>query len=166
MPSCLAAGAGERQRWQVCVTTLTGERVRRQIVILGSLLALPLAIAAVDLRDQTVPVVAIDVDARCSGARNTRISVSPWNATVARGSNVSWVINAAANTDSILITPKNVTTWLYNAAPPYKGRKNAPATASRMKPGVRGRFAYSISLICRAGANVDTILIDPDIIVD
>lgn len=149
--------------------------MRARLLTLLSVCGIPVVVAAgpaaraskaTDSGAEARATVEISVDARCTGPRATRVTVSPWNTSLRQGDSVTWTINSAANTDSIVIAPKNSSTWPFLAAPPYRGRKNAPARAARMRPGARGRYSYDISLVCRAGANSDTVRIDPDIIIE
>ncbi|MES2523851.1 MAG: hypothetical protein V4617_14185 [Gemmatimonadota bacterium] len=149
--------------------------MRARLLTLLSVCGIPVVVAADpamrtrelgDARARERATVEITVDARCTGPRTTRVTVSPWNTSLRQGDSVAWVINSAANTDSIVIAPKNSSTWPFLATPPYRGRKNAPARATRMRPGARGRYSYDISLVCRAGATADTVRIDPDIIIE
>lgn len=143
--------------------------MRARIPVLAGIASLPLIVAACSvMRSNPTPpgTVAITVDARCAGPRNTRVSVSPWNTQVRQGDDVNWVLDNRANADSIIITPKNPDTWLFDAPPPYVGKKNNPGQGRRMKNNARGRYSYNIGLICASGNNRDTIVIDPDIIVD
>ncbi len=144
--------------------------MRARILLLASLVSLPLLAARSSSRSAHAgsirAVVSITVDARCAGPRSTRVSISPWNAAVRQGDEVNWVLNSGANTDSMMIMPKDPAAWLFDAPPPYVGRKSSPGQGRRMKGNARGRYRYDIGLICRSGNTRDTIVIDPDIIVD
>lgn len=115
------------------------------------------------------PPGQVTVDARCAGPRNTSVTVSPWNLHVPRDSNVTvtWVINAAANTDTITITPKQGTSWPFGGDAAV-GSKATPARVQGRTPNEPGvRYRYNIQLVCRIGAaDPDTVVVDPDIIVD
>lgn len=111
--------------------------------------------------------VNVSVNARCAGRNNTEITVSPWNVRIRQGDQLSWVINANANTSAITITQKDGGAWPFAAEPPYRGTKATPARATRMRANARGTYKYNIQLICQSGSNPpDTVLVDPDVIVD
>jgi len=134
----------------------------RLLVTAGAVCCTLLTVAAV--RGTPRATQSIAVDARCAGARSTAVTVRPWNLQVAQGDDVQWQINASANTDEITITPKAAWPFDNNRA---QGTKATPASASRMRPAARGRYSYSIRLVCQAGNSPpDTVVIDPDVIVD
>lgn len=136
----------------------------RLLVTAGAVCCVVLTAAAVHGPSPARATQTVTVNARCAGPRNTDVSVQPWNLHVAQGDDVQWSINAAANTDAITITPKATWPFANNRA---QGSKAAPANSSGMRPGSRGKYSYSISLICQAGNNPpDTVVIDPDVIVD
>lgn len=106
----------------------------------------------------------VTVDARCAGPRNTEVTVRPWNLQVSQGDDVQWAISNAANTSEITITPKAA--WPFATNRP-QGTKATPAGSSGMRPGSLGKYSYTIRLICQAGGSPpDTVVIDPDVIVD
>ena len=107
----------------------------------------------------------VTIDARCTGGENTSITLRPWNLKIRQGDVVNWVLNANANSDDVTITPKR-NAWPFAAPPPYRGSKKTRAQSGAMRPNSRGRYSYNVSLICTNGARSDTVLIDPDIIVD
>jgi hypothetical protein len=142
--------------------------VRTPLLALAAIASFPLLASAP--RSPATPAFAttrITVDARCAGPNNTQVSVAPWNARIAQGDSVEWVVNAAANTEEITITAKRANAWPFTAATPYRGSKAAPARGAGMRNNARGRYSYNIQLVCQSGATPpDTVLIDPDIIVD
>lgn len=107
----------------------------------------------------------VEVDARCTGGGNTRITIRPWNLKIRQGDEVTWLLDRNANSSEITITPKREA-WPFASTPPYRGSKASPARAGNMRPNARGRYAYSVSLICTHDGVPDTVLVDPDIIVD
>lgn len=135
----------------------------------ASLACAPAPEPLVDTGTVAPPPGQVMVDARCAGPRNTSVTVSPWNLHVPRDSNVTitWVINAAANTDTITITPKQGTSWPFDGASAV-GSKAAPAQVQGRTPNTPGvRYRYNIQLVCQVGsADPDTVVVDPDIIVD
>lgn len=107
---------------------------------------------------------SVSIDARCAGNRNTSITVQPWNLHVGQGDEVQWVISPSANTGEVTISPKAAWPFANNRR---QGSKTVPASSSGMQPGARGRYSYTIRLVCQAGASQpDTVVVDPDVIVD
>ncbi len=141
--------------------------MRSQLLGVLLLVAVPLTLAFTRDREAVTALAVgqVEIDARCTGGENTRITIRPWNLKVRQGDDVNWVLNRNANSSDITITPKREA-WPFADAPPYRGTKAAPARAAGMRPNAKGRYAYSVSLICTNGARSDTVLIDPDIIVD
>ncbi len=134
----------------------------------GVLLLAAVPVAAAVSRLQQAPtraVVEVDIDARCTGGDNTSITIRPWNLRIRQGDEVSWVLNRNANSSDITITPKREN-WPFADQPPYRGSKATPARTGGMRPNAQGRYAYNVSLICTNGARSDTVMVDPDIIVD
>jgi plastocyanin len=130
------------------------------------LAAIPVTFACSQGRDSAdLATKEVTIDARCTGGDNTSITLRPWNLKVRQGDTVNWVLNANANSNDVTITAKREA-WPFAEAPPYKGAKGKPARSGAMRPNARGRYSYNVSLICTNGARSDTVLIDPDIIVD
>lgn len=112
-------------------------------------------------------VVQVTVSARCAGPNNTEITVSPWNVRLQQGDEVEWVIAANANSNDITVTPKSTSDWPFASRGPYNGTKGNPARANGMRGSGRGTYKYNIALVCQSGQNPpDSVIIDPDIIVD
>jgi plastocyanin len=134
------------------------------LVTAGAVSCLLITVAALSGSPRAAATQTVTIDARCAGPRNTQVTVQPWNLRIAQGDDVRWEINAAANTNAITITPK--ASWPFATNRPG-GSKTTPATAAGMNPNSRGKYSYSIQLVCQAGANPpDSVLIDPDVIVD
>lgn len=111
--------------------------------------------------------VNVVVNARCNGRNTTEITVRPWNVRIRQGDQLSWVLAGNANTSEITITQKDGGDWPFEAGPPYRGTKNTPARATRMRSNAQGTYKYNIQLICQSGSNQpDTVVVDPDVIVD
>jgi hypothetical protein len=106
----------------------------------------------------------VTVDAKCASPRNTQVTVTPWNITLAQGDDVQWNIDNGANTGEITIAPKAAWPFATNQG---NGTKGSPARGSAMRANARGRYSYTITLICQAGNSTpDTVRIDPDVIVE
>ncbi len=140
--------------------------MRRQFFGVLQFAAVPLILACSFRRvTADLAIREVTIDARCSGGDNTSITLRPWNLKLRQGDVVNWVLNANANSDEVTITPKR-DAWPFVGAPPYKGVKRNPAQSGAMRPNSRGRYSYNVSLICTNGLSSDTVMIDPDIIVD
>lgn len=129
-------------------------------------LAIPVPLA-VTLWPASRAVVRVTVSARCAGPNNTEITVSPWNVRLQQGDEVEWVIAANANSNDITVTPKSTSDWPFASRGPYNGTKGNAARANGMRGNGRGSYKYNIELVCQSGQNPpDSVVIDPDIIVD
>ncbi len=140
--------------------------MRRQLfgVLLLAVVSVVL-VSANDLQAGRFATRDVTIDARCTGGENTSVTLRPWNLRLQQGDDVRWVLNGNANSDDITISPKR-DAWPFVDAPPYKGGKGRPARTGGMRPNAQGRYSYNVTLICTNGGNADTVLIDPDIIVD
>ena len=108
--------------------------------------------------------VQVTVSAKCAGPNQTEISVSPWNARLRESQTLEWVLAANANSEQITVSPKRATQWPFAGAP-YVGQRGKPVSAGRANQ--KGRFSYNIQLVCRSGSNApDSVLVDPDVIID
>jgi hypothetical protein len=118
------------------------------------------------VRNSRLPATkVVTIDAKCASPRNTQVTVTPWNITVAQGDDMQWSIDNNANTGAVTITPKDAN-WPF-ATNQASGTKAAPARSSGMRANARGRYSYTITLVCQAGASApDTVRIDPDVIVE
>ncbi|QJR35804.1 hypothetical protein HKW67_09920 [Gemmatimonas groenlandica] len=107
------------------------------------------------------------MSARCAGPNSTEVTVSPWNVRLQQDDEIEWVIAANANSDNISVTPKATSGWPFPSRGPFNAAKGQPARANRMRPNSRGGYKYNIQLVCQAGNNPpDTVIIDPDVIVN
>jgi plastocyanin len=138
----------------------------RTLLVVG--IAAPLLLAARTARTASVPAtVQVTVNARCAGPNSTEITVRPWNVRLQQGDEVEWVLSANANTNALTITPKASSDWPFAARGPYASTRGNSARANGMRANGRGSYKYDISLICQAGNSApDTVVVDPDIIVD
>jgi hypothetical protein len=112
-------------------------------------------------------IVQVTVNARCAGPNNTEVTVSPWNVRLRQGDEVEWVLAANANSNNVTITPKETSDWPFATRGPFNGAKGNPARANGMRGNGRGTYKYNIALVCQSGQNApDSVIVDPDIIVD
>jgi hypothetical protein len=132
--------------------------------ILALTVAMPLVLA---FRPASQAVVQVTVNARCAGPNNTEVTVRPWNVRLRQGDQLEWVIAANANSNDITITPKSSSGWPFASREPINGTKGRPARANGMRANGRGTYKYNIALVCQSGQNPpDSVIIDPDVIVD
>ncbi len=140
--------------------------MKAALVVLAGAVVCAVLTAAVRAPAPALAMRTVTIDARCAGTRSTQVSVSPWNVSVAQGDDIQWTINAAANTNAVTITPKASISWPF-ATNRASGTKATPAQSSGMRANARGRYSYTIQLICQAGsAAPDTVRVDPDVIVE
>jgi hypothetical protein len=131
----------------------------------GVLVASTIVLAATPWSSRAT--VQVTVTARCAGPNSTEITVRPWNIRLQQGDEIEWVIAANANSEDITVTPKNSSGWPFASRGPYNGSKAQPTRANGMRPNSRGSYQYNIQLVCQSGNNPpDSVLVDPDIIVD
>lgn len=109
----------------------------------------------------------VTIGVRCSAADGVVFSIKPWTAHLRQGGEIEWRINGNANTDAITIESKQGA-WPFTVNPPYNGTKQNPARGTDMKPNQTGqRFAYQIRTVCQsANYGPDTLIVDPDMVVD
>ena len=111
----------------------------------------------------TTKSVSISFKCTTDGATMT---VSPWRVTLpTRNDQVQWDVSNGS--DSVSITAKNVNRWPFSSNPPYKAKYGSPAVGRGIPSSVpAGKYQYNIIGICpRAGGVVDTVVIDPDMII-
>lgn len=111
----------------------------------------------------TTKSVSISFKCTTDGATMT---VSPWRVTLpTRNDQVQWDVSNGS--DSVSITAKNVNRWPFSTNPPYKAKYGSPAVGRGIPSSVpAGKYQYNIIGICpRAGGVVDTVVIDPDMII-
>ena len=131
----------------------------------GVLVASTIVLAATPWSSRAT--VRVTVSARCAGPNSTEITVSPWNVRLQQGDEIEWVIAANANSEDITMTPKSTSGWPFASRGPFNASKARPTRANGMRPNSRGSYQYNIQLVCQSGNNPpDSVLVDPDIIVD
>ena len=111
----------------------------------------------------TTKSVSISFKCTTDGATMT---VSPWRVTLpTRNDQVQWDVSNGS--DSVSIAAKNVNRWPFSTNPPYKAKYGSPAVGRGIPSSVpAGKYQYNIIGICpRAGGVVDTVVIDPDMII-
>jgi hypothetical protein len=103
--------------------------------------------------------VMIKVDVKGGETDHVEIAVSPWEARVLRGADVSWDVKGV---DSIEITPKDASRWPFPGTP-SKGKPGQPARAGRVRPDapLKSSHSYDIRVVCGSR----TIDIDPEIVI-
>lgn len=111
-------------------------------------------------------LVGVNVSASC-GEGSVQFSVAPWTAIVAQGDSVEWVLGGAGNVDSISVIAANASDWPFGNGPLLHGRRNLPARASRMRPNAARPqpYRYKLQFVCVRPGKVDTVVIDPDMII-
>jgi hypothetical protein len=102
----------------------------------------------------------IKIDVRGGESDHVKIAVSPWEARVLPGADVSWDVDPGV--DSIEITPKDASRWPFPGSP-SKGKPGQPARAGRVRPDAtpKSRYSYNIRVVCGSR----TIDIDPEIVI-
>lgn len=94
------------------------------------------------------------------------MSVSPWRVSLpTRNDQIQWDVSNGS--DSVSITAKNVNRWPFGTNPPFKAKYGSPAIGKGIPSSVpAGKYQYNIIGICpRAGGVVDTVVVDPDMII-
>jgi hypothetical protein len=108
------------------------------------------------------PPHAVEIQVRITGGEtdHMEIAVSPWEARVRPGAEVSWAV--AEGVDSITITPKDASQWPFPGNQ-SQGRPGQPARAGRVRQDAppHHRYGYNIRVVCGSR----TIDIDPDIVI-
>lgn len=110
--------------------------------------------------------VSLNIQCPANGAVTT--TVNPWRAEVAQGQDIEWTLLGQAQSDSFAIQPKQSgpQNWPYANPGRRKGTKADRAGYGNMRSGQQGRrFQYNITLWCVRGERVDTVVIDPDVVV-
>lgn len=112
-------------------------------------------------------LVTVNVAVVCT-ADSVDISIKPYAVRVQEGDQVQWQLTAASNATEIEINrKKNFASWPYDGPLPYKGNKQTPPKAGRMKEGQANKsFPYNIIGTCKDSEGRDRrIIIDPDMII-
>lgn len=109
----------------------------------------------------------VDIDVKCSASGGVSFRIKPWTARLQQDGVIEWHIDGNANTEAITIESKQGA-WPFTVNPPYNGTKQNPARGTNMKPNQSGqRFAYAIRAVCQtANYGPDTVIVDPDMVVD
>lgn len=119
---------------------------------------------ATQAQGQAPQSVTVTIVFQCAGTR----SVTPWNARVAQGGEVEWVLDPSSDVAEFEIKKKRtLQRWLFQNEASHRGRRDQPARGRQMRSGAQGRHAYNIEAQCPGpGGSTRTEVIDPDIIVD
>jgi len=140
--------------------------VRRKLLGMLAITVVPVLLATSNsVQASRMATRDVTIDARCTDGEGTSVTLRPWNLKIKQGDDVRWVLNGDANSDDITITPKRAA-WPFLDRRAYRGGRGRPARTGGMRANARGRYSYNVTLICTNGANADTVVIDPDIIVD
>jgi hypothetical protein len=110
----------------------------------------------------------VSLDIRCPANGAVTTTVNPWRAQVAQGQDIEWTLQGQAQSDSFAIQPKRsgAQNWPYTNPGRRKGTKADRAGYGNMRAGQQGRrFRYNITLWCVRGERIDTVVIDPDVVV-
>jgi hypothetical protein len=108
---------------------------------------------------KSAPVdMKIKVDVQGGETDHVTIAVSPWEARVLPGADVSWDVDPGV--DSIEITPKKE--WPFEKKR-CEGKPGQPARAGRVRQDAppKSRYSYNIRVVCGSR----TIDIDPEIVI-
>ena len=101
---------------------------------------------------------------QCDGTR----SVSPWQARLAQGDEIEWVLDPASDVDEFEIQKKRlIGGWPFRSEHPALGNKGERASGREMKENARGTYRYDIVAMCPGPSDSRRKeVIDPDIIID
>jgi hypothetical protein len=126
-------------------------------LVLAQLAALP---------QQQEYTVQLDITCPASGAAT--VTVNPWRAELGQGQDIGWELRSQAQSDSFAVEPKRQGPqyWPYPDTGRHNGTKTDRAPYRGMKPGQQGRaFKYNIVVWCVRQGRVDTVVVDPDIVI-
>lgn len=129
------------------------------------LLALPSAPAGADDAPRVPKTVTVTIVFQCDGTR----SVSPWQAHLAQGDEIEWVLDPSSDITEFEIQKKRLLGgWPFRSEHPALGRPGQSARGREMREGLSGKtFRYDIVGKCVGpGGSERKEVIDPDIIID
>lgn len=112
-------------------------------------------------------LVTVNVAVVCT-ADSVDISIKPYAVRVQEGDQVAWQLTAASNVTELEINrKKRFASWPYDGPLPYRGTRENPPRAGRMKEGQADKsFPYNIIGTCRDSQGRERrIVIDPDMII-
>ena len=100
----------------------------------------------------------------CNGTR----SVSPWEAHIKSGGDLSWVLDPRSDVTDFRIKRKRAADrWPFDGTGSIDGKKGTPARGRGKAGTAKGTYPYDIEAQCRVpGGGMVWKKIDPDIIVD
>lgn len=132
-----------------------------------------LVVAAVEANDSLVAQGAakahqVHVRVDCLAGGGVSFSLTPWTIEMRAGDSINWNLDSGANvTEMEVITKRPGGAWPFRRKPPYKVTKDRPMGAQALDDAHSGRrYQYAVSAICVRGASeVDSVVIDPDIII-
>ena len=130
-------------------------------------------LAAVEAKDSlkaqgTFRTVNVDVRVDCLAGGGVSFSLTPWQIVVNPGDSLNWRLDQGANVSTIEIVAKGQgNQWPFRRKPPYRATKANPVGAQALDNSQTGRrYRYAVSTVCvRDSVNVDSVIIDPDIII-
>lgn len=135
--------------------------MKRVVAVAGFVTLLAAGIAAVPYSSLRAPATA-RVMVHCPNG-NQAAFVTPQQVTIAVGDSVVWLMTGQVTSDTLVITLKDEKqAWPFGGAMP-KGKSSAQTGEARVK----GTYGYNVHLQCRLpGGGSDSVVIDPDIIID
>lgn len=141
----------------------------RRLIVVVTAFAVPLMTGAcVKPPLSIVAAYPVNVTITCTGA-GLQAAIDPYIAQVTEGDEVVWTLTPESTAEDFEIDKKDglFKKWPYDDSPPYKGDKNKPAKAGKMKDGQVGKtFAYSITATCTTPSGEKRkVIIDPDMII-
>jgi hypothetical protein len=141
----------------------------RRLIVVVTAFAVPLMTGACVKPPLAITAAyPVNVTITCAGA-GLKAEIDPYIAQVPEGDEVVWSLTPASTADDFEIDKKDglFKKWPYDDSPPYKGDKNKPAKAGKMKADQVGKsFAYSITATCTTPTGEKRkVIIDPDMII-
>jgi len=112
------------------------------------------------------PQGTADLSVDCQSSGVLTVSANPWRVALPnRGGQITWNITASSNVAEATVDSVPGFAWPFDSRG-FKAKKNAPAHGHGVKNGLAaGTYKYTITAICNLGNGVDTVSIDPDMII-
>ena len=109
--------------------------------------------------------VIVRVDLRCTPT-GASYSVDPWSVTLRQDDSIEWRLYAGANTDEIVIAPRNPCAWPFSTTK-FRGDRSNPPYGRDMAAGGHGhRYPYDVLMVCKGDVSrPDTIRVDPEMVI-
>jgi hypothetical protein len=132
-------------------------------VVLGASTVVGISGAATQRPAQTVTV---NVRVDCLAGRGVAFSLIPWAATLYPGDSIDWALDQTSTVDSMEIVDLKGRGWPFKKKPPYKAKRGKGIGARDLDAAQKaGKYNYGVLAYCNRGAETDTVLIDPDMII-